>query len=262
MPSLDPLSPRKQPIRRTSVPKRLPVRKTEPASPPQSRIAKSRVLGSWLLPALAVMLFAGGTAIAIMSWRTNRDAQSQISTINQEHRSDDNGTDGGANPSSEKPPVAVVTSYQVAADLPRYLKIDKIGVAARVRPLGLTSNGALAAPVNVYDTGWYMGSAKPGATGATVIDGHVQVGQTQGVFFHLQELVPGDILHIERGDGQVLTYSVVRTQEFAVDAVDMKSLLTPVTPGKGGLNLITCSGSIVPSTGKYNQRLVVYSSQQ
>jgi LPXTG-site transpeptidase (sortase) family protein len=149
----------------------------------------------------------------------------------------------------------------VAPDLPRYIKIPKLGVNARILQAGVTSSGALGTPSNVYDAAWYTGSAKPGQPGATLIDGHVSSWTTHGVFYNLKKLVAGDTIQVQRGDGQILTYQVVKSQTYQDDKVDMQAAMTPVVAGQPGLNLITCTGQVKPGTSEFNQRIVVFTKQ-
>jgi LPXTG-site transpeptidase (sortase) family protein len=130
-----------------------------------------------------------------------------------------------------------------------------------VKPLGLTAKNQIAAPNNVFDAGWYTGSAKPGQPGAMLIDGHVSSWTAHGIFYNLKKLQPGDKLQIQRGDGTTFTYKVVKSRVYDAAQVDMKAALSPVTTGKPGLNLITCDGSVIKGTSEFDKRLVVFTEQ-
>ena len=149
----------------------------------------------------------------------------------------------------------------MAPNLPRYLKIPKLGVDARVLQVGVTKTGALGTPNNVFDTAWYTGSAEPGQPGATLIDGHVSSWTSHGVFYGLKTLVPGDAIQIVRGDGTVFNYQVVKTQIYSAGNVNMQAAITPITPGIPGLNLITCTGDVIPGTSTFNERIIVFAQQ-
>ena len=164
-------------------------------------------------------------------------------------------------PSTDKITPSAYDRYTVAADLPRYILIPKIGVQAIVEQLGVTTTNQLESPSNIYQAGWYTGSAKPGQPGAMVIDGHVASWSTQGVFYNLSSLKAGDKIAIERGDGTILNYEVVKTQVWNVADVDMQAVQQPINPTKPGLNLITCTGSVTPETSEFNQRLVIFAEQ-
>ena len=71
----------------------------------------------------------------------------------------------------------------------------------------------------------------------------------------------GDSIQIVKGDGTLINYKVVKVQTYGVNNVDMQSAIKPITPGKPGLNLISCTGSVLKGTVQYNQRIIVYAEQ-
>lgn len=138
-----------------------------------------------------------------------------------------------------------VVEYVVAADRPRYLSIEKLGVVnARVLPMGINDDGALATPNNIFDVGWYEASGKPGEGKTMVIDGHNGGPNVYGVFKYLPDLVAGDTIVVERGDGVKFRYSVVENKEVSIDASDdyMVTALRTPEKGKESITLISCSG--------------------
>jgi sortase (surface protein transpeptidase) len=208
---------------------------------------------------LALLLFAGGGFVSLQTLHTNHAASAQVSALSQ--KADNQGGQNDALPSTTKPSSAAVKNYVVAPDLPRYIKIPKLSVNARVLQVGVTSSGALGTPNNVYDAAWYTGSSKPGQPGAMLIDGHVSSWTTRGVFYGLKRLVAGDKIQIQRGDGQVFNYQVVKSQMFADDNVDMQAAVRPVTAGKQGLNLISCIGKVKKGTNEFDHRIIVFAEQ-
>jgi len=125
----------------------------------------------------------------------------------------------------------------------------------------LATDGAIATPANIYDTGWYTGSALPGTPGASLIDGHISSWTAKGVFYGLNNLQPGDQLQIVRGSGQIITYTVVKKQTYADTNTDMSTALSPAVAGTPGLNLISCYGKVKPGTNEFDQRIVVFTKQ-
>lgn len=177
-------------------------------------------------------------------------------------------TDGGVSDSptnaadyDETPPTNV-DSYVVAPDLPRYIIIDKLDIKARVKRMGVGADNAVQTPKNIFDTGWYDGSAKPGETGATFINGHVSGPTQRGIFYKIKNLRTGDPIVIEKGDGSKLTYIVASSESFPVDQVDMNKVLRPYGNAKKGLTLMTCGGSFDRTTQEYTERVVVYATLQ
>ncbi|MGH7196074.1 MAG: class F sortase [Candidatus Saccharimonadales bacterium] len=164
-------------------------------------------------------------------------------------------------PSTTKPTVSSIADYQVGPKMPRYLDVSKLSVHARIMPLGVLANGALGAPGNVFDTGWYNQSSLPGQPGAMLIDGHVSSWTTRGVFYSIKNLVAGDKLQVQRGDGKIFTYKVVASKTYSANNVDMRAAVTPINSKKSGLNLISCSGSVIPGTSLFNKRIIVFAEQ-
>lgn len=166
-------------------------------------------------------------------------------------------TDDSRDLIEEEPSDEKIKEYQVAADRPRYLSIDKLGIKnARVLPMGVNSKGELDTPRNIFDVGWYDASGKPGAGGTLVIDGHNGGPTKYGVFKRTPELSNGDIVVIERGDGAIFKYQVV--ENVTVNLVDanvyMRTAMESPEKGKESVTLITCTGDWSADKGTYLSR--------
>jgi LPXTG-site transpeptidase (sortase) family protein len=150
-------------------------------------------------------------------------------------------------------------AYTVPADHPRELTIKKLGVDANIVAVGAPS-GTLGAPGSAWDAGWYDKSALPGSgSGALLIDGHVNDALgSPGIFYSLTDLVKGDEISIERGDGKKFTYSVAKVQDISLQDVDMSDLAASIQSGKEGLNLITCGGTYDYQKKTYDHRVLVF----
>ncbi|MBR2710538.1 class F sortase [Candidatus Saccharibacteria bacterium] len=151
-----------------------------------------------------------------------------------------------------------VKEYKVAADRPRYLSIEKLGInKARVLPVGVNASGELGTPNNIFDVGWYDASGKPGEGKTMLIDGHNGGPNVYGVFKKTPDLVDGDIIVVERGDGEIFKYSVVENIAVSLDESDnyMATALKSPEVGKESLTLITC-------TGEWSQTQKTYLSRQ
>ena len=89
----------------------------------------------------------------------------------------------------EVPTEEEVVEYTVAADRPRYLSIERLGIVnARIISVGVKATGELATPNNIFDVGWYDASGKPGQGRTLVIDGHNGGPHVHGVFKDLPNL--------------------------------------------------------------------------
>ncbi len=150
-----------------------------------------------------------------------------------------------------------VVEYTVSPDRPRYLTIEKLGIKnARILPMGVNSKGELDTPRNIFDVGWYEGSGKPGQGGTMIIDGHNGGPHVLGVFKNLPDLVEGDLIKVERGDGVLYEYEVV--ENVAVPLSDSNQYMstaakTPIS-GKESITLISCTGEWSQTQGTYLSR--------
>ena len=160
--------------------------------------------------------------------------------------------------SEEVPTEDEITEYTVAADRPRYLSIEKLGISnARVIAVGVKANGELGTPNNIFDVGWYESSGKPGQGGTLVIDGHNGGPHVYGVLKNLPNLKNGDFIIIERGDGEKFRYRVVENVTVALSDADMYMATAMRSPeaGKESVTLISC-------TGEWSQQQKTYLSRQ
>jgi LPXTG-site transpeptidase (sortase) family protein len=157
-----------------------------------------------------------------------------------------------------KPTEAEITEYTVAADRPRYLSIEKLGVKnSRIKEMGLTATGELATPSNIFDTGWYFASGKPGEGKTMLLDGHNGGPHVEGIFKHLDTLTKGDIITVERGDGTVFTYEVYDNVAVDLDQAGpyMNTIQQSPVEGQESLSIITC-------IGEWSQARQTYLSRQ
>lgn len=137
------------------------------------------------------------------------------------------------------------TAHTVAADEPRYLSIEKLGIRnARIISVGVNSAGELDTPYSIFDVGWYNRSSKPGTNGVLVMDAHNGGPNVEGVFKHLNQLYADDLIVIERGDGAKFTYKVVENKEVPLAEADayMATAFSSPVPGTEALTLISCIG--------------------
>lgn len=219
------------------------------------RRQKLRIKPAYVFGAMAAVVFLFGMGVSLQGLLTNKKVEAQV-----KQASTSNDTE--LPPQEDSPSAFSESAYSVAPNLPRLIRIPKIKVESRITRLGMQSNGKLRSPGNIFDTGWFEGSAKPNESGAMLLAGHVHGPTKPGVFYNLHKLVAGDLLEVERGDGQVFNYKVVETKTYHRDNVDMAAAMTPFLSGERGLNIITCSGDIDDSGNHYEDRLIVYAVQQ
>lgn len=155
-----------------------------------------------------------------------------------------------------------VEEYTVPATHPRYISIPKLGISkVRVQKVGLTANNLVDVPKNIHDTAWFDKSVTPGSGyGAVFIDGHNGGITKDGVFAKLGTLTSGDMITIERGDGEKYTYEVRENKSMTLDEANdsgMKNMMKSIDENSEGLSLITCDGNWVPRIQQFDRRIML-----
>lgn len=154
-----------------------------------------------------------------------------------------------------------IAAHKMTDDTPRVLHVPKLDLEARVRRVGASLTGDPVSPESIYDVGWFEQNGKPGAAGAVLINGH-SVGPTKnGIFANLRQLQPGDQVLLELGNGSLLTYSVVKVQEYQLNQLDMEAAKQSLDPTKKGLNLITTSNRYSSRSENSRRQLIVFTQQ-
>lgn len=203
--------------------------------------------------------------VSIDAYLTNSQAKTELTALpaaSDAKSADDTTSHQDQEGKDEtQPHASSLSKYAVSPELPRALYIDKLKIAARILPMSVNNDGSVQAPKNIYDSGWYTGSVKPGDIGALFIDGHASGPTREGLFAYLDTLVEGDTLQVEKGDGTKLTYKVVHTEVVPLDGFDMKKALLPYGNTLRGLNLMTCTGKWLNGKNTYDHRVVVYTEQ-
>lgn len=198
------------------------------------------------------------TYLVVDTWMTNARVKAELETPVIVDDADPVSRQEAEGRDEEEIKPSAVDAYRTAADLPRTMTIEKLNVHARVLPMGVNADSSMQAPLNIFDSGWYTGSAKPGEAGAMLIDGHASGPSRQGLFAYVDTLVSGDMITVERGDGEVLRYEVKHVETTQLEQVDMDKALQPYDDATEGLNLITCAGTWLQDEGTFTDRAIVY----
>lgn len=157
--------------------------------------------------------------------------------------------------------VTASTTQEAIVGLPILLSIPAININAAVENVGLTPDGAMDAPKNPTDVGWYELGPRPGEVGSAVIAGHVGwKDSTQAAFDKVASLRKGDILYVKNAEGATITFVVRELRMYDKDQ-DASSIFNSFD-GKAHLNLIACEGVWSAATKSYSKRLVVFADKQ
>ena len=161
-------------------------------------------------------------------------------------------------PAAAPSPAPVVVAPPPLRDTPYQIVIDKIGVNAPVGEYGLDANQVPQVPLNGREVAWYNFSSEPGTGSNAVFAGHV-TWSGRAVFYHLDELVAGDVIRLDGDDGTSLTYTV--SQSFLVDPNDPGSVSVMSPTPSDAITIITCGGDPYYVGGvaryDYTHRLIV-----
>lgn len=137
------------------------------------------------------------------------------------------------------------TAPSATAVRPTAIRIPAIGVVSRdVISVGLNTDQSLQAPPlsKVGELGWYKLSPVPGATGPSVVDAHDEQQGHHGLFWSLGQLSVGDVVTIDRSDGQTATFQVTRNLTVPKTEFDQYKQAVYGSTSNPELRLITCSG--------------------
>jgi LPXTG-site transpeptidase (sortase) family protein len=225
---------------------------------PKKRPTQKIVLVSLISVIAATAIFAN-----VFYVYQNKKIQSNIVTqvLGESNDPDSAVTSSSSDVDESDVPPSTVSSYRVAADLPRTIEIDSIDVYARVIRVGIGQDNEIQAPKSIYNAGWYEGSNKPNEPGAVFIDGHVSGPTKKGIFYNLHKVAVGEVVSIELGSGEKVSYKVEAKEYVKPNEYDMNKALRSYNPDRQGLNIMTCTGDFNQNSGQYEERLVVYTTR-
>lgn len=146
----------------------------------------------------------------------------------------------------------------IPAGQPREIIFSTINVTGYIQKMGIDQNDRIAAPDNINLAGWYTGSAKPGDTGLSIIDGHSGGRYNDGIFKRLNSLNANDTFVVVYGDDSTRTFRVLEKKTLQVDEA-VSYLFQKDSDVEKQLNLITCGDQYNESTKLFDTRVVVKS---
>lgn len=174
-------------------------------------------------------------------------------------------------PAVIKPPIAAVIPAPAAVKaeqpdqantLPRSepvrVRISRLGIDGPTVVIGLQADGTLGIPYRASDIGWYDKAPTPGELGPAILVGHVEWRGSRGVFWRLREVVPGDIVEVNRADGKTIKFKVDSVRQFPQDSFPTQEVYGNID--YAGVRLITCSGIFDKKLKRYSHNTVVYGS--
>lgn len=170
------------------------------------------------------------------------------------------GASTGSTTAADAPAGGVASSAATAepeqAAMPTRIRIPAIGVDASMIPLGLRNDGSIEVPTDFSQTGWWVDGPEPGEVGPAVVLGHVDSQSGPAVFFDLDQLAPGDPIHVDRLDGTTVTYIVDRSEQHAKDAFPTETVYG--STAEPVLRLVTCGGDFDRDRRSYDDNVIVF----
>jgi hypothetical protein len=218
---------------------------------------------SWL-NAIALGLMAAGIVMAFAGRHVLRWAPPAITPA----RAASNGARGGApgNGPGSAPGSAHAGSLPgrfmarpMARSIPVNLRIPDIRARARVVPLGLNPDGAIAFPAwrNRPGTIWYDAGATPGQRGAAALFGRVDAAPDEPAgFFKLGMLRPGSRVYLALRDHRVAVFRVSSVARYLTAAFPAAKVFGPTR--WPSLRLVACGEAISKRTGQCHRTIVAF----
>ncbi|MDO4871031.1 MAG: class F sortase [Candidatus Saccharibacteria bacterium] len=169
-------------------------------------------------------------------------------------------------PEEKEPTEQEVVEHQVALNEPRYFSLPTLGIT-KARILQVAEDPQtheIGTPLGIYDVGWFNKSGFPGQGQTIILDGHNGGPTREGIFKRLNKATLGNEVIIERGDGQIFSYTIV--DNYVIDIKDFNhSAMDKITSkinDKETVAIITCSGRWLSDRQTYDQRTIVKAVKQ
>ncbi|MFI5793053.1 class F sortase [Streptomyces sp. NPDC051677] len=145
----------------------------------------------------------------------------------------------------------------LAYAVPNRVRIPAISVDAPVLPVGLDTDGWVAAPPpeDPNLAGWFTGGVSPGEKGTSVVVGHVDNKLGPAVFYGLGALKKGNRVEVARQDGKTAVFEVYGIEVFEKNNFPGDRVYA--SKGSPELRVITCGGGFSKAKG-YDGNVVAF----
>lgn len=148
-----------------------------------------------------------------------------------------------ATPQQESSPSTSATAETMPASRPVRIRIDRLGVTAKVRVLRAAEDGSTLALPPLRAAGWDATSVTPGEVGITVVAGYIaRTAKEPGVLKGLARLRHGDVVTLRRRDGRTVDYRVTGIAYYRQGQFPAARVFTRTT--RPELRLISTGGPL------------------
>lgn len=137
---------------------------------------------------------------------------------------------------------------------PRVLRVDGVQLTAPIVAVGIDADDTVSVPAP-HLAGWYRHGAVPGAGGSATLVAHVDYDGRPAAFFDLEDVVAGDEVAVEMGDGSIERFVVTRSAYYDKEHLPVGDLFASSGPAR--LQLITCGGDFDSELRRYRGNIVV-----
>ena len=150
---------------------------------------------------------------------------------------------------------------EVNTSTPTLFQIPRLGINAKIEPVGITPLGLMDSPKGPSNVGWFKLGTPIGEIGSAVIDGHSGYkNNIPAVFDDLHKIKKGDKILVESTDGITMVFIVhdIKTYDKNAESTTVFSS----NDGLAHLNLITCSGDWNVLEKTHSTRLIVFTTRE
>ncbi|WP_405939757.1 class F sortase [Streptomyces sp. NBC_00726] len=164
-------------------------------------------------------------------------------------------------PAPAATPETPAATAPATAEPPAHLSIPSLGVDSDIMRLGLNPDRTVEVPPadKGMTTGWYTGSAVPGAPGAAVLIGHNDTRFGRAVFHDLRKITKGADIVVRDARGKNIHFEVTARETVSKHAFPTARVYGRTT--ERALRLITCDGAFDPA-GHPVDNLIVYAKRK
>jgi LPXTG-site transpeptidase (sortase) family protein len=199
------------------------------------------------LAAIGLLLGIGVFVVAVLTLPTPHPRNSENTAL----------INSSTSPAEDKPSKENF-AWKGSTKDPKYIIIPTISAEGFIQKADVDQNKQIAVPDNIHLAAWFVQSSAPGDLGLSIIDGHLNGRQNNGIFMNLNKLKAGDQFKIELGGGAIKKFQVVSLKTVATP--EASNILFSQEPSiTSQLNLITCAGTYDAKLQSYDERLIVYS---
>lgn len=196
----------------------------------------------------AVLAIAGGAVVFIYGLQPDKPVTEAIPAEVITYSTD--------TPDETEPDASFV--WKGAANDPKKIIIPSLGIDNYIQNVGVDQNHEIAVPNNTHLAGWFVDSVRPGDKGLSIIDGHLNGRQRDGVFANLENIQEGAEISVAFGDNSTRQFRVAKV--VTVDTDKAAEVLFSQDPGATHqLNLVTCGGNFDREARLYDKRIIVIS---